>query len=362
MRHMLRKGRILLVSLVLLAAGAGWASTAGAASGTSLVGTFQIAPGTCNGGMASGSYIRMVLPGGSPSAGPYFSNNYSSCSNQTYTLLKPGTDGGLITGSYQAAPSPPFDKNGNARADRITAPQDFEGTSFATATSAVDPQTNVKVNAPNIVASGNALSGDLRSFGVFWNNQVFNQGSPKPAGTYPGDTSRVTGTFDSATGAYTLNWSSQVEGGPFNDFTGVWHLTGRFVPAQAPTSGTTPSSTAPASGTTPTGSTASVPISNGGPSAGSSGSATPTPGASTPAASSAAGSSGSASGAQSSSTPGTSPSSSPQASGAVGQQALAGSKGKGSGAPTWLIVLAAVLVVLVASGIYFTRVRGQRAG
>ncbi len=64
------------------------ASPASAAS-TPLVGTFSITPGSCSGGNASGTYLRMVLPGGSNS-GPYFSNSDSLCSDATYTPLSPG--------------------------------------------------------------------------------------------------------------------------------------------------------------------------------------------------------------------------------------------------------------------------------
>ena len=38
----------------------------------------------------------------------------------------------------------------------------------------------------------------------------------------------MTGTYDAETGAFVLEWSSQIVGGPFNDSTGVWHLEGTF--------------------------------------------------------------------------------------------------------------------------------------
>jgi hypothetical protein len=198
-----------------------------------LIGTFSITAGSCSGGTASGTYLRMVLSGGTNAAGPYFSNSDSSCPDNTYTLLSPGSAGGLVTGTYQAAPSPAFDGEGNALADQITAPVAFEGVKFATATNPVDPQTGQRTSPPNIEANGTSLSGNLEAFGVSWNNQQFNQGSPKPGGTSPGNTAAVSGTYDPATGAYTLQWSSQVVGGPFNGFSAYWHLTGRFIPTEA---------------------------------------------------------------------------------------------------------------------------------
>lgn len=221
---------------VLLAAAAIVLPTGPAAAGTTLVGTFTIDAGSCAGGDASGSYIRMILPSGSPS-GPFMSNSDSTCRDQSFTLLRPGTDGGLVSGSYQSPPSPAFDAKGNALANRVTAPATFYGTAFATGTSPTDPQTGTGVPVPRLWVSGGALHADLRAFAVTWNSQNFNQGAPKPDGSYPGNTRSATGTYDSSSGAYTLQWTSQVVGGPFDKFTGLWHLTGRFV-ARASSSST----------------------------------------------------------------------------------------------------------------------------
>src|SRR5438874_748056 len=84
-----------------------WPSEATAA-GAPLVGTFRLKPGTCTSSGASGTYFRMILANGSPT-GPYLSNSDSSCSDQSYTPLQPGTDGGLRTGAYQPVPDPAFD-------------------------------------------------------------------------------------------------------------------------------------------------------------------------------------------------------------------------------------------------------------
>jgi hypothetical protein len=198
-----------------------------------LVGTFTITAGSCSGGAVSGTYLRMVLSGGTNASGPYFSNSDSSCSDNSFTPLAPGSAGGLISGSYQPQPSPAFSSSGDALANQITAPVAFEGVKFATATNPVDPQTGLHAVAPSITANGTALSGNLGSFGVSWNNQEFNQGSPKPDGNSPGNTTPVVGTYNPSTGAYTLQWSSQVVGGPFNGFSAFWNLTGRFIPSSS---------------------------------------------------------------------------------------------------------------------------------
>ena len=202
-------------------------TSADAATTTTLIGTFDLTPGTCSGSTASGTYLRMILPSGTPS-GPYMSNSDSVCHDQSFTALKPGTDGGLITGSYQPQPSPPFDSHGNALAGTITAPAPFYGTSFATSSNKVDPQTHLSVSPPKVTATGTTLHASLPGFAVTWNSQYFNQGAPKPDGSEPGNTRAPTGTYDPSTGAFTLSWTSQVVGGPFDKFTGQWHLQGFF--------------------------------------------------------------------------------------------------------------------------------------
>ena len=215
-----------LAALALLAS----ASTVFAA-GSPLVGTFKITPGANSGGGEVGSYFRMIEPGGTVAAGPFLSNANSSATDQTYTLLSPGADGGLITGAYEPEPSPAFDEKGNSLASLIMQPTSFFGVNFSTDTAAIDPQTKEAVPAPSISTDGSGnLSGNLSAWGASWNNQEFNQGSPKPNGESPGLTAGPSGTYNAVTGAYTLNWTSLIVGGPFNSFTGEWHLTGTFVP------------------------------------------------------------------------------------------------------------------------------------
>lgn len=206
-----------------------------ASAATPLNGVFTLTAGSCASGSVSGTYLRMILPSGTPS-GPYMSNSDSRCADQTYTPLAAGTDGGLISGGYQPTPQPPFDTHGNALAGRITAPSPFYGTAFATSSNPKDPQTGVNVPAPQVYANGSSLTADLRAFSVTWNGQYFNQGAPKPDGSLPGNTRPATGTYDPSTGAFTLSWTSQVVGGPFDKFTGQWHLAGQFTPTRSATS------------------------------------------------------------------------------------------------------------------------------
>jgi hypothetical protein len=244
------------------------------AGGTPLSGIFAVKAGSCSGGTVSGSTFRMVTPTGNAQSGPWVGNADSPCSDNTYSPLAPGTDGGLSTTGYQPEPNPPFDSGGNGKASAITQPTKFFGVNFALSTNAKDPQTGANTTVPSIVNNAGTLSGDLRALGVAWNNQQFNQGSPKPDGSHPGLTAGPTGTYDPSSGAFTLDWTSTIVGGPFNNFTGKWHFEGTFKSASA--SSTTPgsaSSGATASGT-PAGSSAASPSSSASSSSGTQASST----------------------------------------------------------------------------------------
>lgn len=209
--------------------GASSASLQASAAGEDLVGLFEIRKGECGGpGVSGGSYFRMYDPNGQP-----ITNNDSPCSaNKTFTPLVPGTDAGLSTTGYQPHPNPAFDTTGGGTNSKITQPQSFFGVKFSIATNQKDPQTNTNVIAPKITNDGGTLSGDLRAFAAAWSTTHFNQGSPKPDGTKPGGTTGPTGTYNAATGAYTLDWKSLIKSNegrsPFENFLGQWHLEGTF--------------------------------------------------------------------------------------------------------------------------------------
>jgi hypothetical protein len=205
-----------------------------------LYGLFEITPGQCGQaqGIDSGSYFQMTQPGGDPASGPYVENGDSPCEDKKVSPIKPGTDGGLSTSAYQPNPDPAFDNGGNGQAKAIHEPVKFFGVDFGCSTNETDPQTKDETTIPEIVAdAAGALSGDTNAYSCAWNGQHFNQGAPKPDGSKPGSTSLLTGTYDSSTGAYELEWHSQIVGGPFDKFTGTWHLEGTFTEGAAPSGG-----------------------------------------------------------------------------------------------------------------------------
>ena len=225
-------GLLALLALVTVAAGLG-AARAGASHRSggvqSLVGVFKLTKGTFAGGAAHGSYFRMVYPGGTIKSGKFFRNPDSTSSDKTYTLVSPGTAGGLSTAALQPGPKVAFDAKGDSRAGAIIAPAKFNAIAFGLSTLARDPKGGPTIPAPSIQVTNGKLSGQVESVFASWNKLYFNQGSPKPGGAKPGLTSAVTGTYDKQTGAFVLTWASAVVGGPFNGFTGYWHLQGTFV-------------------------------------------------------------------------------------------------------------------------------------
>jgi hypothetical protein len=227
----------LLLSLALVASACGGDDGGGggdetAAGAKELVGVFKVDPGTCDttGPVTKGSYFRMIQPNGKPGEGPYVPNGDSPCGDKTWAPMKPGSDGGLKTGAYQPYPDPAFDDKGNGTGSTVTEPTVWFAVKFANATNEKDPQTGSATSMPKIMVEDGKLSGDLSAYAAAWNKQHFNQGAPKPGGDRPGLTVGPTGTYDEATKAYTLDWSSQIVGGPFNNFTGTWHLEGTFEP------------------------------------------------------------------------------------------------------------------------------------
>lgn len=223
-----------------------------------LVGLLKLTPGSFADGKVSGTWFRMVTI-----SGEYMKNADSPADGGQATLLEPGSSGGLRFGGYQSHPKPAFDRNGNSLSKAITLPTDFFGVAFSIGTNPVDPQTKADVAPPKVTVKDGKVTADLSSWGVTWNNQVFNQGAPKPvpdtgakapgqekaekvwdwvAGKYlesapPATTTGppATGTYDEKTGRIVLEWTSLIVGGPFGGFTGMWHLEGTFQPdAKAP--------------------------------------------------------------------------------------------------------------------------------
>jgi hypothetical protein len=214
----------------LLAGAATIAVLAGCGGSPGLIGTFLISPGRCDRTSVTGSYFRIIKPGGSIAAGKFFDNPRSACQDKTYTPVRPGTAGGLVTGSFQPDPRPAFDSTGHPRAKAIISPVAFLGSTLAISTNLTDPQTGVRTSPPVIRAVTGKLSGQLDPWSAEWSRQYFNQGSPRPGGSPPGANQPVAGTYDATTRAYVLTWSSQMLGYPFNGFTVYWHLEGRFTP------------------------------------------------------------------------------------------------------------------------------------
>jgi hypothetical protein len=215
-------------------AGAGPGAPVAPAQGTPLVGLFRLDAGAQSAsGAISGTYFQML---GGASEEPV-SNGNSTALDKNYTLLRPGTDGGPRTDVYQPAPSPAFDgtvdgrPTGNALASRIVQPQSFLNVNFSITTEATDAQTGQADPLLRIAVQDGKLTGQTTAWVAQWNGLSFNQGSPKPDGTAPGHTEPVTGTYDAASGHFVLQWKSLIVGGPFDGFTGSWHLEGTFVPA-----------------------------------------------------------------------------------------------------------------------------------
>jgi hypothetical protein len=201
----------------------------GTPAGQPMLGLFKLTTGSAPLGQnPSGTYVEMLN-----SSGGALPNLSSPSLNKDFTTFTPGVDGGLSTVAYEPAPSPAFANgtSGNALADDIVQPVGFEGTNFSIETNPTDAETGQADPVPQVYNDDGKLSGQMTAWVAQWNGQSFNQGTPKPDGTSPAPTTALSGTYDAATGAFVLTWQSRIVGGPFNGFSGVWHLAGTFVPA-----------------------------------------------------------------------------------------------------------------------------------
>jgi hypothetical protein len=190
-----------------------------------LHGTLKLTAGKVSHGKYTGTFFRMLTPN---SIDQYFPNPQSTAPNKTYTLMRPGSGGGLKLGAYQAPPSPAFSGSGDALASKITKPQSFAAIKYSISTASKDAQTGGSDPVPTLYVTGTKLSGNFSAWTAEWNKIYFNQGSPKPGNKYPGETTPVTGTYNKRTKQFTIIWQSAIVGGPFNGFTGFWHLQGKL--------------------------------------------------------------------------------------------------------------------------------------
>jgi hypothetical protein len=201
----------------------------GTPAGTPMLGLFKLTAGSAPLGQnPTGTWVEMLTGSGAP-----LPNLSSPSTNKDYTTFSPGVDGGLSTVAYEPSPSPAFagGTSGNALSDDIVQPVGFEGTNFSIETNAKDAETGQADPIPQIYDNNGTLSGQITAWVAQWNGESFNQGTPKPDGTSPAPTTAVSGTYDAATGAFTLSWQSRIVGGPFDGYSGLWHLSGTFVPA-----------------------------------------------------------------------------------------------------------------------------------
>jgi hypothetical protein len=219
------------VGLLLSACSGGGGHGAGA--GTSLVGTFRLEPGQCTSATAAptGSYLEVTDAADAKEV----DNPQSGCANRQFTLLAPGTDGGVVTGRFQPDPTPTFDSHGNSLAASIVAPVTFQGTMLGMATNADDEQDGPNgppaFGAPEASVRGTALTIDLRSLDVTYDgNPGTTCSTASGVGCWNLGSKSVTGTYQPATHHFSVGWFVGETFTPAGDSLTV-HLEGTFVPS-----------------------------------------------------------------------------------------------------------------------------------
>jgi hypothetical protein len=170
-------------------------------------------------GAAQAATINTLFAGGGTFQMGVFTPVANPIGGSTHNIVgaynAPGWNVGVAQTSQQASAIAGFDFNGGGT---------FVNTFTALASSQAGvtgggPVPSGTVNGANAtIANGNTILVNLSSFFANWNGSDFNQGNVAATGTV---TSVVGNTF-----SYTLDWTSLINGGPFNAQTGTWHLTG----------------------------------------------------------------------------------------------------------------------------------------
>lgn len=162
---------------------------------------------------------------------------YTIEKGSTFTMLGQGTvpitggvDGGIYVGTYQNPPVTETHYGHKVGSDQILNPKKFiwEQVPIYVSTVDADPSNKeIKYPAPKIIQRGKKLQAELSGWTCMWRGNTFNQGSPRSS-----NDKGPRGTYDPETKAYTLDWHSKIQEGPFEGFTGVWHLVGHFTPGE----------------------------------------------------------------------------------------------------------------------------------
>lgn len=222
----------LAAGVALLAGGCSGGGHPTAASPQRLDGEFRLAAGACSTGKQppTGSYLVVI----SAAADHTVRNPHGGCRNASYTLLRPGTDGGLVTGEFQEVAGATFDARRNSRQDRIIEPVRFGKLALGFATSAYDEQAAANgapaFPRPAAIRTASGIQVDLRSL-------VVSYGGPAGAtcrtslgiGCWQLGSENATGTYNPATGAFAIDWFSGESFVAKGDSIEV-HLAGTFVP------------------------------------------------------------------------------------------------------------------------------------
>lgn len=184
----------------------------------------------------------------------YISGSYFALGGNTPTansaMLQPGSDPGIILGSFQGfTPNPdephpaghpdaPFGA-GTGYSAMTTSSNVFKPFNFFSSATFIGlnevsyqsgetkPAPSAEVDLTSCVGTVCDMFVEMSVFEVYWNGAVFEQG-PRPSNSGPFVLGQ--GTYDTATRRYSVTWVSQIKGGPFSNVPGWWHLEGEVLP------------------------------------------------------------------------------------------------------------------------------------
>lgn len=181
--------------------------------------------------------------------GSYFAMGRNNPNGGSVAMLSPGAAGGIVLGTFQnfvTNPDVPHPANwdgagalaGTGYTELVSEGSAFNAFSFFSNNTYIglNPisyqsgqaklSPSADVDLTDCVGTICSMTADFSAWEVYWNGSVFEQG-PRPVNSGP--FTLATGQYDTATGQYSLDWASQINGGPFNGVIGYWHIEGTHV-------------------------------------------------------------------------------------------------------------------------------------
>ena len=202
------------------------------AHATTLVGTFKLTAGSCATTHADRDVLPHDLSRREPHGGKFFDNPDSTCTDKSYTLAVPGTAGGFTTGKYQPEPGAGLLGDGKRPVEHDHPTTVVHGHQLQHRhESEGSPDRSCRTGADDQGQEREAL-GTGRGVERIMEQALLQSGLAQARRHLAWADRAGHRDLQLQDPRLRADVGSAVVGGPFNGFTGYWHLQGKFVPSK----------------------------------------------------------------------------------------------------------------------------------